>query len=94
MDKADLRLAKKKILKCLTEDIEYGINKRTGEPLKRRKISQALFDKKCGYAIWSETDLEMVMDKVVLGLYFALQDSLQTLRTKDAPTPPPVRPAR
>ncbi len=75
MNKSDVRVAKKKILKCLTEDIEYGINKRTGEPLKKRKISQSLFDKKDGHAIWNDTDLEMVMDKVVLGLYFALKDS-------------------
>lgn len=77
MNKSDVKLAKKKILKCLTEDIEYGINKKTGKPLKRRKINQALFDKNEGYAIWSNTDLEMVMDKVVLGLYFALEDSEQ-----------------
>jgi len=75
MNKTDLRLAKKKILKCLTEDVEYGTSNRTGKPLKRRKVSQAIFDKERGYAIWSDTDLEMVMDKVALGLYFALQDS-------------------
>lgn len=75
MNKEDVRLAKKKILKCLTEDFEYGKNKKTGEPLKRKKQNQAIFKKEEGYAIWSQTDLEMVMDKVVLGLYFALEDS-------------------
>ena len=75
MNKEDVRLAKKKILKCLTEDFEYGKNKKTGEPLKRKKQNQAIFNKEKGYAIWSQTDLEMVMDKVVLGLYFALEDS-------------------
>ncbi len=75
MKKEDVRLAKKKILKCLTEDFEYGKNKKTGEPLKRKKQNQAIFNKEKGYAIWSQTDLEMVMDKVVLGLYFALEDS-------------------
>jgi len=75
MNKSDIRLAKKKILKCLTEDFDYGLNKRTGKPLKRRKINQAIFDKQKGFAIWSQTDLEMVMDKVVLGLYLAMQDS-------------------
>jgi len=75
MNKEDVRLAKKKILKCLTEDFEYGKNKKTSEPLKRKKQNQAIFNKEKGYAIWSQTDLEMVMDKVVLGLYFALEDS-------------------
>ncbi len=75
MNKKDVRLAKKKILKCLTEDFEYGKNKKTGESLKRKKQNQAIFNKEKGYAIWSQTDLEMVMDKVVLGLYFALEDS-------------------
>lgn len=75
MNKQDVKLAKKKILKCLTEDVEYGINKRTGEPLKRRKKSLAIFDKKKGYQIYNGTDLEMVMDKVILGLYFAMNDS-------------------
>ena len=75
MNKSDVRLAKKKILKCLTEDVEYGTNKRTGEPLKQRKTSLAIFDKKEGYAIWTGTDLELIMEKVTLGLYFALKDS-------------------
>ncbi len=75
MNKSDVRLAKKKIFKCLTEDVEHGIDKRTGKPLKQRKTSLALFDKRGGHAIWNGTDLEMVMDKVMLGLYFALKDS-------------------
>lgn len=75
MNKADVRLAKKKILKCLTEDFEYGTNKKTGEPLKRKKTNQAIFDKDQGYQIYHGTDLEMVMDKIMLGLYFALEDS-------------------
>lgn len=75
MTKPDLRLAKKKILKCLTEDFEYGRNKKTGEPLKRKRKNQAIFDAKKGYQIFNGTDLEMVMNAVVLGLYFALEDS-------------------
>ena len=71
INKADIKLVKKKILKCLTENFECG----TGEPLKCKKQNQAIFDKEKGFAIWSQTDLEMVMDKVVLGLYFALEDS-------------------
>ena len=64
MNKKDLRLCKKKILKCLTEDFAYD-----------NKTNQAIFDDKKGFACFSGTDLEMVMDKVVLGLYLALQDS-------------------
>jgi len=65
MNKKDMRLAKKKILKCLVEDFDYGDN----------KTNQAIFDKSEGWAVFSRTDLEMVMDKVMLGLYFALCDS-------------------
>lgn len=74
MNKADLRLAKKKILKCLTEDFEYGKTK-TGKPLKHPKKNYAFFDKASGHQVYNGTDLEMVMDAVVLGLYFALEDS-------------------
>lgn len=74
MNKQDIKLAKKKILKCLTEDVEYGL-KKDGKPLKRWKVSQALYNKQDGHAIWNDIDLEMVMDKVVLGLYFAMADS-------------------
>ncbi len=63
MNKKDVRLAKKKILKCLTEDFEYG-----------KKKNQAIFDKKEGWANFHGTDLSMVMDKVVLGLYFAMDE--------------------
>lgn len=75
MTKADVRLAKKKILKCLTEDFEYGRNKKTSEPLKRKRKNQAIFNAKTGDAVFHGTSLEMIMDKVVLGLYFAMEDS-------------------
>lgn len=65
MNKSDVKLAKEKILKCLTEDFEYGENKN----------NQAIFNKAEGWQVFSETDLEMVMDKVILGLYFALAES-------------------
>jgi hypothetical protein len=64
MDKKDVRLAKKKILKCLTEDVRHG-----------GKTSKGIFDKQKGFANYGHTDLQMVMDKVVLGLYLALLDS-------------------
>lgn len=74
MNKQDIRLAKAKILKCLTEDFDYGKTK-SGKPLARPRKNQAIFDKSQGCAIFHGTDLEMIMDKVVLGLYFAMDDS-------------------
>ncbi len=76
MNKSDVRLAKKKILKCLTENFEYG-KRKDGKPLVRPRKNTAIFDKKEGYAIFRGTDLEMIMEKVVLGLYLALADSEQ-----------------
>ena len=64
MNKKDIQLAKSKILKCLTEDVKHG-----------RKISKGIFDKQKGFANYNQTDLKMVMDKVVLGLYLAFLDS-------------------
>lgn len=75
MNKSDVKLAKAAILKCLTTDFYYGVNKRTGAPLKRRKRNRAEFDRKSGRMVWSSTSLTDVMDAVVLGLYLALADS-------------------
>lgn len=75
MNKLDVRLAKHLILTCLTTDFEYGRNKRTGLPLKRKKKNQALFDRKEGWQVYGDTNLEMVMEAVVLGLYLALDGS-------------------
>ena len=75
MNKEDARLAKKKILKCLTEDFEYGVNKKTKQPLKRRKRNLAVYNKRTGEQVFCNTDLSMIMDKVVLGLYLAIEDS-------------------
>jgi hypothetical protein len=66
MNKADVKRAKAKILKCLTEDVQHG-----------RKKSLAIFDEKSGHQVYNDTDLKMIMDKVVLGLYLALADSDQ-----------------
>ena len=55
MTKKELLVCKKNILKCLTEDF---------------KGNQALFDKKDGWAVFSQTDLTMIMDAVVKGLQF------------------------
>lgn len=68
MNRKDVKLAKKKILKCLTEDFEYG------KSLKRPLKNQAIFNKEQGLQNFNGTYLEMVMDAVVLGLYFALDD--------------------
>lgn len=73
MNKEDVKLAKKKILKCLTENFPYGKTK-AGKPRKRPLQNQAIFDKQDGHARFHGTDLEMIMDKVMLGLYFAMDD--------------------
>lgn len=93
MNKKDVQIAKSRILKCLTEEFDYG-RRKDGKPLKRRKINEPLFFKneRIGnleahlrgedpefYTKWdpiyTEVDLDMLMDKVILGLYFALEDS-------------------
>jgi hypothetical protein len=56
MTNKERNLIKKKILKCLTEDF---------------KNNQAIFDKKAGWQVFQDTDLDMVMDKVVKGLEMA-----------------------
>lgn len=38
---------------------------------KAHKENQALFDREDGFAIWNDIDLEMVMDKVVNGIWSA-----------------------
>lgn len=56
MKNKELQIIKKEILKYLTEDF---------------KNNQHIFDKEKGYAVYNGTDLKMVMDKVVNGLYSA-----------------------
>ncbi len=73
MTKRDLQTCKDKIFKCLTEDFDYG-KRKDGKPSERRHLNQAIFNKKEGWQRYNGTDLNMVMDKVVLGLYFALDD--------------------
>ena len=70
MTKTDIKLAKEKVLKCLTEDFNYR-SKHSGRFVR----NHALFDASEGYMIYTQMDLEMVMDAVVRGLYLALQDS-------------------
>ena len=52
----EIQVIKKEILKYLTVDF---------------KKNQAIFNKEKGYQIFNDTDLEMVMDKVIGGLYSA-----------------------
>lgn len=54
MDNKQLQIIKKEILHYLTDDFENN---------------QAIFDKKEGWQVFNGTDLDMVMDKVVGGLY-------------------------
>ena len=56
MNKKELQIIKKEILHYLTDDFEDN---------------QAIFDKKEGWSIFNGTDLDMIMDKVVGGLYSA-----------------------
>jgi hypothetical protein len=64
---------KKLILRCLTEDFDYGRSRKTGKPLKRRHRNQAIFDGEKGYQVFSGTDLDMVMERVALGLSFGME---------------------
>lgn len=68
-----VKIAKRSILKCLTEDFTYG-KRKDGTPLKRPHHNYSIFDKDEGFANYCKTDLTMVMDKVVLGLYFAMEE--------------------
>ena len=61
---ARYRLAiKKSILHYLCDD--WNNHKRG----KAHKENQAIFDKKDGLAIWCNTDLEMIMEKVVKSIW-------------------------
>lgn len=44
---------------------------------KAHKENQAIFDREKGYAIWCNTDLEMVMEKVVKGIWSVNIDNLK-----------------
>ena len=56
MDNKELQIIKKEILHYLVDDF---------------KDNQAIFDKKEGWQVFNDTDLDMVMEKVVGGLYAA-----------------------
>lgn len=56
MTNKERNLIKKKIVKCLTQDFTNN---------------KAIFDKKEGWQVFNETDLYMVMDRVVKGLELA-----------------------
>ena len=53
-----IQVLKKEILKYLTEDF---------------KNNQAIFNKKEGWQVFNGTDLDMVMEKVVGGLYSGMR---------------------
>ena len=54
MTKKDLQILKEEILKYLCDDF---------------KGNQAIFNREKGYQIFNDTDLTMVMEKVVSGLH-------------------------
>ena len=58
MTKKELQILKKEILKYLCDDF---------------KGNQAIFNKTYGWQIFNDTDLSMVMDKVVAGLYSGMK---------------------
>lgn len=64
-------LIKDSILHYLSDDWNNGKRGRA------HKENQALFDRKDGYAIWNGIDLEMVMEKVVKGIWSADLESLR-----------------
>ena len=69
---ARYRLAiKKSILHYLCDDWN---NHKMG---KAHKENQAIFDKEDGYAIWNCIDLEMVMEKVVKGIWSVNIDDIK-----------------
>ncbi len=65
MNNKQLQIIKKNILKYLTEDF---------------KGNQAIFDKEEGWQVFNGTDLEMVMDKVVAGLYESKKELSKTVK--------------
>lgn len=56
--KKEIQIIKKEILKYLCEDF---------------KGNQAIFSKEYGWQVFNDTDLSMVMDKVVSGLYSGME---------------------
>ena len=74
---ATLRIAiKNSILHYLCDDWN---NHKKG---KAHKENVAIFDRKKGYAIWTNTDLEMVMEKVVKGIWSVDFETLKDSRTE------------
>jgi hypothetical protein len=71
---------KKIVLRCLTEDFEYGRTK-AGTPRKKPYRNQAIFSRQSGRQCFNGTDLDMIMGKVVLALSFAMD----TEATDDRP---------
>lgn len=64
-------LIKDSILHYLSDDWN---NHKKG---RAHKENQALFDRTFGYAIWNNINLEMVMEKVVKGIWSADLESLR-----------------
>ncbi|MBO7615083.1 MAG: hypothetical protein J6T15_05245 [Bacilli bacterium] len=58
MTKKEIKILKEEILKYLCEDF---------------KGNQAIFNKQYGWQVFNGTDLTMVMDKVVGGLYSGMK---------------------
>ena len=77
IDLAKLRIEiKNSILHYLCDDWN---NHKKG---KAHKENVAIFDRENGYAIWNNTDLEMVMEKVVKGIWSIDFETLKDSKTK------------
>lgn len=74
MMNTEIDAATESILRCLTKDFLYGTGK-NGRPLKRRKLNHRIFDEETGWPVFSGTDLEMVMNRVILGLQLLREEA-------------------
>lgn len=68
MNQDEVSEIRTQIRRCLVDDVEYGTRK-DGQPLKKPKVSQGLFEESNEFGNHNIVDLDMVMEKVDLALY-------------------------
>lgn len=66
MTDAELRRLRAEFLRLLTQDSET-------RDRRRRDYNQAIFNAEKGWAVWSSTDLDMVMEKFDRAVHAALE---------------------
>ena len=69
MNDNELQKLKEKIMKCLTEDFTYG------KGTKRPRRNQAIFDPTEGWAVFNNTGLDMVEEKIDLAIKLFKQEN-------------------